>query len=143
MFDPRFYKEFEMKSLRLLATAGFMILGSSASFAATCLESYTADAEPILSKKCVACHNDASPGAGVSYQKGKGYDNLVNVASTQLPDMPRVTPGDIEKSYLAHKLLDTHSEAGGQGSKMPPSGALRPKELEKVIDWIKGCEVAN
>jgi len=128
-----------MKTLRLAAVTAFLIFGSSAAFASTCLESYTADAEPILSKKCVACHNNASPGSGVSFQKGSGYDYLVDVASTELPSMPRVTPGDSELSYLAHKLLDTHVEVGGSGNKMPPSGRLKPEEIEKVIGWINGC----
>ena len=128
-----------MNKLRLAATAAFMLVGSSAAFASTCLEAYTAQAEPILSKKCVACHNDAAPGSGVSFQKGSGYDLLVNVASTELPSMPRVTPGNLELSYIAHKLLATHEDVGGSGTKMPPSGSLRPAELEKVLAWIEAC----
>lgn len=132
-----------MNTLRLAATAAFMIIGSSAAFASTCLESYTAEAEPILSKKCVSCHNDASPGAGVSYQKGSGYDYLVNVASSELPEMARVTPGNPELSYLAHKLLDTHESVGGTGTKMPPSSSLKQKDIDAVIGWISGCEVTE
>lgn len=128
-----------MNKLRLAATAAFMLVGSSAAFASTCLEAYTAQAEPILSKKCVSCHNDAAPGGGVSYQKGSGYDFLVNVASTELPTMPRVTPGSLELSYLAHKLQGTHESVGGSGTKMPPSGSLRPAELEKILAWIEAC----
>jgi cytochrome c553 len=124
-----------MNKFRLAATAAFMLVGSSAAFASACLEAYTAQAEPVLSKKCVACHNDAAPGAGLSLQKGSGYDFLVNVASSELPSMPRVT------SYLAHKLQDTHESVGGSGTKMPPSGSLRPAELQKVLDWIAACPV--
>jgi cytochrome c553 len=130
-----------MNKFRLAATAAFMLVGSSAAFASACLEAYTAQAEPVLSKKCVACHNDAAPGAGLSLQKGSGYDFLVNVASSELPSMPRVTPGNLELSYLAHKLQDTHESVGGSGTKMPPSGSLRPAELQKVLDWIAACPV--
>lgn len=132
-----------MNTFRLAATAAFMIIGSSAAFAATCLESYTADVEPIVSRKCVACHNNASPGSGVSFQKGSGHDYLVNVASTELPEMPRVTPGDSALSYLAHKVLGTHEDVGGSGSKMPPSGRLKPEEIDKIVAWINGCEATE
>lgn len=130
-----------MKSLRLAATAVIFALGSSAAMANACLETYTSTVEPIVARKCAACHNDASPGAGVSFQKGSGYDYLVNVASDELPDMPRVTPGDSKLSYLAHKILGTHEEVGGFGTKMPPSGSLREKEIEAIISWIDGCPV--
>lgn len=128
-----------MKNLRLAAVAAFVLLGSSAAFADACLDSYTKDVEPILSKKCIGCHNDASATSGVSFQKGSGYANLVNIASEELPTMHRVTPGDSEQSYLAHKLLDTHESVGGSGTKMPPAGSLKEEEIEAVVSWINGC----
>ncbi|ODT70145.1 MAG: hypothetical protein ABS75_13600 [Pelagibacterium sp. SCN 63-23] len=128
-----------MSFFRTAATAGLFVLGSSAAFASACLDAYVADVEPIVSRKCAACHNDRSPGSGVSFQKGSGYDYLVGAASTELPDMPRVTPGDTSQSYLAHKILDTHIEAGGSGNKMPPSGRLRDTEIEAIIAWIDNC----
>ena len=130
-----------MNSFRLAAAAALFVLGSGAAFANACLDAYTADVEPIVSRKCAACHNDRAPGSGVSFQKGSGYDYLVGAASTELPDMPRVTPGDAAQSYLAHKILDTHIEAGGSGAKMPPSGRLRDNEIEAIIGWIDSCPV--
>ncbi|MBK1794173.1 MULTISPECIES: c-type cytochrome [unclassified Devosia] len=130
-----------MNFLRTALTAGLFIVGSSAAFANTCLATYTETAEPVLARKCAACHNDASPGSGVSFQKGSGYDFLVNVASEQLPTMNRVTPGDTSQSYLAHKISDTHESVGGSGGKMPPSGRLREAEVEAIIAWIEGCTV--
>ena len=128
-----------MKKLWPAAVAAFIMLGSSAAFADACLDSYTKDVEPIVSKKCVSCHSDATATSGVSFQKGSGYDNLVNVASKELPAMNRVTPGDSEQSYLAHKLLGTHESVGGSGSKMPPSGRLKDEEIETIVAWINGC----
>jgi hypothetical protein len=128
-----------MNALRTVATAAFLIIGSSAAMANACQETYTAKVEPVVSKKCVACHNDNTATSGVSFQKGSGYENLVNVASVELPTMPRVTPGDRSQSYVAHKLLDTHTDVGGTGAKMPPSGALRKPELEAILNWIDGC----
>lgn len=132
-----------MKPLHLVASAAFFVLGSSAAFADACLTTYTETVEPIVARKCAACHNDASPGSGVSFQKGSGYENLVNVASEELPDMMRVTPSDSQQSYLAHKILDTHEEVGGFGMKMPPSGRLREAEVEAIISWIDGCSVED
>lgn len=130
-----------MKTLRLVASVGLFVLGSGAALADACLASYTETVEPIVARKCAACHNDASPGSGVSFQKGSGYANLVNVASEELPGMMRVTPGDAQQSYLAHKILNTHEEVGGFGTKMPPSGSLRDKEVEAILGWINGCTV--
>lgn len=130
-----------MKSFRIVASAALFVLGSGAAFADACLATYTETVEPVVARKCAACHNDASPGSGVSFQKGSGYANLVNVASEQLPDMMRVTPGDAEQSYLARKILGTHEDVGGFGSKMPPSGSLRDKEVEAIISWINSCSV--
>ncbi|HUH76340.1 MAG TPA: c-type cytochrome [Devosia sp.] len=128
-----------MKKLQLAAIAAFVMLGSSAAFADACLDSYTKDVEPIVSKKCVSCHNDASATSGVSFTKGSGYANLVNIASEELPTMNRVTPGDSEQSYLAHKLLGTHESVGGSGTKMPPAGSLSDKDIATVVAWINGC----
>lgn len=132
-----------MTSRRLIAALAFMALGTGAAFADTCLAAYTETVEPVVSRKCAACHNDRSPGSGVSFQKGSGYDYLVNVASEELPSMPRVTPGDIENSYLAHKILGTHEDVGGSGSKMPPSGRLRDNEVEAILAWINNCPAAE
>lgn len=132
-----------MTSRRFIATFAFLALGTGAAFADTCLASYTETVEPIVSRKCAACHNDRSPGSGVSFQKGSGYDYLVNVASEELASMPRVTPGDSENSYLAHKILGTHADVGGSGTKMPPSGRLRDTEVEAIISWINDCPAAE
>lgn len=130
-----------MKTLRTALSAGLFVIGSSAAFANTCLDTYTATVEPVVARKCAACHNNASPGSGVSFQKGSGYDFLVNVASEQKPDMMRVTPGDTSLSYLAHKISGTHETVGGSGTKMPPSGRLREAEVEAILTWIEGCTV--
>ena len=140
-FAARLCRDNAMKSIQLAVSAALFVLGSSAAFANACLDAYVADVEPIVSRKCAACHNDRSPGSGVSFQKGSGYDYLVGAASTELPAMPRVTPGDSAQSYLAHKILGTHIEAGGSGSKMPPSGRLRDNEVEAIIGWIDACPV--
>lgn len=127
-----------MKSMRLVFGLAFVVMGSSAALAETCRESYEALAEPIVARKCIACHG-ANAQAGLSLQRGSGYDLLVGVASTELPDMARVTPGDSSMSYLAHKLQGTHADVGGSGMRMPPAG-LPAGEIETILAWIDGCE---
>lgn len=128
-----------MKLASVALGSAFLILGSSAAFADACRESYEAQAEPIVARKCIACHSNANSQAGLSFQRGSGYDLLVDVASTGVPDMPRVTPGDAAQSYLVHKLQGTHTEIGGSGTRMPPAG-LPAGEIESIIAWIDGCD---
>lgn len=128
-----------MKSIRLALGLAFVVMGSSAALAETCRESYEALAEPIVARKCIACHSNANSQAGLSLQRGSGYDLLVSVASTELPEMARVAPGDSAMSYLAHKLQGTHTDVGGSGMRMPPAG-LPAGEIETILAWIDGCE---
>jgi hypothetical protein len=132
-----------MKLLRSVLAAGVaLILGTSAAVAA-CNVAFTDDVQSLFTKKSVACHNDRSPGSGVSLQKGSSIANLVDVPSTELPAMMRVVPGDSASSYLAHKLLDTHLDVGGSGKKMPLSGRLKDEEIAAIISWIDDCEAAE
>jgi hypothetical protein len=43
-----------------------------------------------------------------------------------------VTPGDVENSLLAQKLLGTQAEGGI----MPPSGKLPEDEIQAILSWI-------
>ncbi len=64
------------------------------------------------------------------------YAALVGAASSQ-SELPLVTPGDVDASYLYHKLLGSHLEAGGEGESMPYQRALLGKEeLGAIEQWI-------
>jgi hypothetical protein len=65
---------------------------------------------------------------------GSAYAALVNVPATQLGSMNRVTPEDLEESYLWHKINATHLGVGGsahddaagrQADGAGPEGLLR------------------
>ena len=43
------------------------------------------------------------------------WAELVDATATQV-DMPRVAPGDLEGSYLWHKLQGTQMDVGGMGT---------------------------
>lgn len=98
---------------------------------------YEADVAPILARSCASygCHSGAPPAGGLDLGPA-AYDGLVDVPSSQLPSMSRVTPGDRAASYLFLKLSDTHRDAGGSGTIMPPGLGLSADEVERVGRWI-------
>ena len=52
--------------------------------------------------------------------------------------------GDVEASYLMHKLRGTHLEVGGAGSIMPLGlGALPEREIAVVATWVRECALDN
>jgi hypothetical protein len=68
--------------------------------------------------------------------EGDGAIDLVDVGSEQLPTMKRVKPGNLEKSYLWHKLKDTHIDVGGSGVSMPKNAVLSDDEMAVIEHWI-------
>lgn len=60
--------------------------------------------------------------------------NLVDVPSTERPDMARVRRFDPARSYLMLKVLD---DGGIDGGRMPLGGALDPADIETLRSWIE------
>lgn len=96
------------------------------------------DVVPILEVKCAGCHYSEPQGLRL-YGDGV-YDLLVGHQAGQLRSMDRVTPGDLDQSYLWHKLNGTHEEVGGTGSAMPTvyGEPLTAAELDTFRAWILG-----
>jgi hypothetical protein len=62
------------------------------------------------------------------------YGNIVNVASTERPNLERILPGDAANSYLFQKVTGA---AGIAGSRMPKGGSpLPPADIELLRQWI-------
>lgn len=101
------------------------------------------DIQPILNQNCVVCHQNASPGGGLSLQRGAVVDNTVGVPSQGLASMPRITAGQPGESFLVHKLRGTHAEVGGSGAAMPIGGKLDAAELAAIEEWIGACEASR
>ena len=59
---------------------------------------FSADAQPIFTGKCIACHPVAYP--YLDLRPGRSYDQLVRVAAATRPAFERVVPGKPEFSYL-------------------------------------------
>jgi hypothetical protein len=89
------------------------------------------------------CHG---PGGGPSFlfeftDAGTLRSAWVNVNSAQVPSVKRITPGDINKSYVLYKLWGQHLDAGydGIGDRMPQGGPyLTDAEMCRIINWVNG-----
>jgi hypothetical protein len=100
---------------------------------------YQAELQPLWNFACT-CHLQGQSGTMIAdtltLNDGMSHAELLS-ASTQLPDMPRVTPGDPEQSYAWHKLQGTHLDVGGSTAAMPMIGMLSDEELALVEAWIE------
>ena len=72
----------------------------------------------------------------VTLNANVSYDEIVGIAAEQVPEMPRIAPGDPGGSYLWRKINDTHAAVGGTGTAMPPAFTLEQVELETIEAWI-------
>jgi hypothetical protein len=80
---------------------------------------------------------------GLNLTATHAYAATVQTPSRELRKLPRVTPGDPERSYLYLKLTDAHTAAGGSGTLMPPDGSLSADEIARIRDWIAQGALAN
>lgn len=91
--------------------------------------------EPSLvtssTRPCLGCHIGAAQG-GLALEDG--HSALVGVQSSIGVNL--VTAGDLDESYLWHKLSHTHLDVGGTGEQMPQSGAITAGELDTIEAWI-------
>lgn len=100
--------------------------------------SFKTDLMPLLSSQCMFCHVTGAENGGLNLGRREAYKALM-APSTEAP-MPRVTPGDAEKSYLIHKLRGTHVDAGGNGARMPMTDPPRPidaGQLDLFVKWVE------
>lgn len=86
---------------------------------------------------CVTCHSAAgrTPLGGLNLDHAVAYDQLVNVASRERPDLMRVSPGNPDASYIVHKL---EGRAGIVGRRMPFNGPpfLTSGQIQILRRWI-------
>jgi hypothetical protein len=99
---------------------------------ATPVTFYESSIQPIWNAECTACHVGGSPPAGLNLATNS-HANLVNVASTEVPALKRVLPGDANNSYLYQKVTQN---APAVGSKMPPGGSLSGTDTTNIQNWI-------
>lgn len=120
--------------------------------------SFQQDVMPLFAASCnaVACHgSETSPDAGLYLGQQGANDaatasqvraELVGVASTQAPAMPRVVAGDAENSFLMVKIdgdltcPQVTCGSNGCGQRMPRgtnASPLSPAESDLIRSWIE------
>src|SRR3954465_15331742 len=90
--------------------------------------SFRREIQPIFSQRCIACHapgayEDGTAMGTLVLSEGKSAAQLVNYKSLESP-LARVAPGDLNQSYLYHKLRGSFAKVGGVGVKMPLQGQI-------------------
>jgi hypothetical protein len=87
----------------------------------------------ILTPMCTGCHVGANAPAGLRLDAGNSYALLVNVPSTQVPNLMRVNPGNPSASYLVHKIEGTAAVGQRMPRNAPP---LSQAQIDLVRSWI-------
>lgn len=83
-----------------------------------------------------SCHAGPFAQLGMNLEPGQAYQNIVNVASAERPNLKRVLPGDAANSYLFLKISGGNGIAG---DRMPLAGGpLSPADVELLRQWING-----
>lgn len=92
----------------------------------------------VFTPICAQCHAGAAAPQGLVLSDPQtSYDNLVSVASTEVPTLYRVRPGDPEGSYLIHKLEGTQAVGNRMPNGCPATQPCLDAETIAVIrQWI-------
>ncbi len=82
----------------------------------------------------IGCHDTLGQQQGQVLAAGRAYASIVNQASTEMPSLMRVLPGDPSNSYLYRKITG----AGITGDRMPQGGPyLNDAQIKLIRDWIR------
>jgi hypothetical protein len=96
--------------------------------------------ENVFSKSCAnfaSCHGDIGTQESLNLTATKAYEELVNVASVQVPGKKLVAPGSCENSYLFDKLTNNTNVMPTDKKSMPLNNPLLCKEKrDAVCRWI-------
>ena len=97
---------------------------------------YSVDIQPIIEDACRGCHTPSFPHGELVLTAG--WASLVDRASSQVPSLMRIEPGQPDASYLWHKVSGTHRTVGGRGEAMPAGGRdpLSDARLTTLENWI-------
>ncbi|MCA9653707.1 MAG: hypothetical protein KC501_27560 [Myxococcales bacterium] len=91
----------------------------------------------IFEFNCGGCHNEQDPQGGLTLLGDGVYERLLE-PSVQLADMPLITPGDPDNSYLYLKLIGDERIVGTRMPYNPLTGegSLAQAELADIETWI-------
>ncbi len=87
------------------------------------------------------CHLGSGAAASLDLSAGNAHDNLVGVASTEVPSLLRVEPGNPDDSYLVQKI---EGAPGIVGLQMPRGrDPLSADRIKAIRDWIQAGALDN
>jgi ankyrin repeat protein len=110
------------KSIAGSAIAGLFFVPGMFSQTTTRVD-FARDVQPIFRQNCVGCHGPTKQNNGLRVDRK---------SSVLKPGARRVTPGSSENSFLYHRV------AGNDfGLQMPPTGPLRPEQIQVIKTWIE------
>jgi hypothetical protein len=95
----------------------------------------------VIGPVCGGCHGGSGGLSGLN-DCNSAHANLVNIASTELATMDRITPGDATMSWIMHKLDGTQdwfmSSCADMycGAQMPLGGELAANVRDAIRAWI-------
>lgn len=92
---------------------------------------FDAEIGPLLTANC-SCH---IAGAGGLAFGDDAYAAIVGVGAAGA-DLNYIEPGDVENSYIVHKIRGTQASVGGGGDAMPPGGMVSDGDQQILEDWI-------
>src|SRR5207248_5452192 len=115
--DPRRPGGLPHTSIRLSALAALLVSGAAAQ------QFFDDRVEPIISRRCLGCHNDELKDGGVSFM---GRDGLIKGGAHG----PTIRPGKPEASLLIQAIRQ-------EGElKMPPGAKLSEEDITTMSEWI-------
>jgi hypothetical protein len=90
--------------------------------------------DTIFTPICTACHIGANAPQGLRLDAANSYAMIVNVASSEVPGLMRINPGNPDASYLVQKIQGT----AAQGVRMPANGPpyLAQDQIDLVRRWV-------
>ena len=103
-------------------TCAFWIAGISSAQVPAKVD-FARDVLPLFRQNCVSCHGPAQQTNGLR------LDRRSSVLRSGISR--RVVPGNSQNSFLYHRVAGTE-----YGMQMPPTGALRPEQIELIKRWI-------
>ena len=87
----------------------------------------------VFTPICSECHGPAFASAGLRLDEAVSFSAIVGVASTEVPTLSRIEPGDPDNSYLIQKIEGTQAI----GAQMPLGGPpLPPETMAFFREWV-------
>jgi len=98
--------------------------------------------QPIFTATCTfqGCHSGSFPQAQLLLEDGQALGQLVNQRASFFPQLVRVKPGSLKKSYLTRSLFGTGAVQMPEGCPdvvEPVERCLNDAEIYTILAWIQ------